>query len=49
MLRGRYRLRFLVKAERADKIQDYISGWLAHVKIPKAIRVLIDIDPYHFS
>jgi primosomal protein N' (replication factor Y) len=49
MLRGRYRLRFLVKTARNTKIQDFIQDWLATVKAPHTIRIGIDIDPQHFS
>ncbi|MBI3418604.1 MAG: primosomal protein N' [Proteobacteria bacterium] len=49
LLRGRFRLRFLVKTGRSQKIQDFIRGWLSLVKISPIIRIGIDIDPQHFS
>jgi primosomal protein N' (replication factor Y) len=48
MLRGRYRLRFLIKGRKQDKLQDFISTWLSGTKFPSGIRLHIDIDPYHF-
>ncbi len=48
-LRGRYRYRLLVKAERDVTIQDYIRAWLARAEKPKGdIRVIVDIDPQSF-
>jgi primosomal protein N' (replication factor Y) len=49
LLRGRHRLRFLVRTSRKEKIQDYLRGWLASVKIPHTLRIGVDIDPQHFS
>ena len=48
LLRGRHRVRFLVKATRAAPVQDYVAEWLGRVKIPNAVRVLVDVDPYSF-
>jgi len=48
LLRGRTRLRFLVKAGRNVNVQAYINAWLADFKVPNAARVSIDIDPYSF-
>ncbi len=48
-LRGRYRYRLLVKAERDVAIQDYLRSWISRVGKPKGnIRVMIDIDPQSF-
>jgi primosomal protein N' (replication factor Y) len=49
MLRGRFRLRFLVKTAKATKIQEFIRNWLSLVKIPHTTRVSVDIDPQNFS
>lgn len=49
LLRGRHRMRFLVKARREAHIQGYIAQWLAQVQVPAAVRVAVDIDPYNFS
>ena len=47
-IRNRYRLRFLVKAGKQAKVQQFIALWLSKAKIPSQIRVAIDIDPYSF-
>lgn len=48
LLRGRTRLRFLVKAGRSVNVQAFIHAWLDDMKIPNAVRVSVDIDPYSF-
>ncbi|MAM35516.1 MAG: primosomal protein N' [Micavibrio sp.] len=47
-IRGRYRYRFLVHAEKHLNIQKAISDWRALVKIPSTVKVQIDIDPQSF-
>lgn len=47
-LRNKYRLRFLIKAGRDVKIQNFITQWLTHTPRTKAARIQIDIDPYGF-
>ena len=47
-IRGRVRLRLLIKAPKGVALQDAIRRWLAAVKIPSAVRVAIDIDPQSF-
>jgi primosomal protein N' (replication factor Y) len=48
LLRGRWRYRFLLKAERKINIQNYIRQWLCSIQMPKTIRIAVDIDPYSF-
>ncbi len=48
-LRNMYRYRFLIKAEKTINVQKVISFWFSHFKIPKDIRIQIDIDPYSFN
>ncbi len=48
LLRGRTRLRFLVKASKAVNVQAYIEAWLGRLKLPGAVRLSIDVDPYSF-
>jgi primosomal protein N' (replication factor Y) len=48
MVRGRYRIRFLISAPRAADLQQMLHLWLEKVKIPAKIHLQIDIDPYHF-
>jgi primosomal protein N' (replication factor Y) len=48
MLRGRHRWRLLVKTTRSVRIQEQLRVWLAKLKIPGAVRLRVDIDPYSF-
>lgn len=48
LLRGRTRLRFLVKAGRNVNVQAFTQAWLSDMKLPNAVRVSVDIDPYSF-
>lgn len=47
-LRGKYRYRLLVRAEKNVDIQKAIKTWLKPHKIPSNTRVYIDIDPQSF-
>lgn len=47
-LRNRFRYRFLVRAERAAPLQEFIRQWLSGTKMPSGVRLNIDIDPYSF-
>ena len=48
VLRGRHRRRFLVKAPRGFRLQALLRAWLGQVKMPNAVRLQVDIDPYSF-
>ena len=48
MLRGHHRQRLLLKTTRAINIQFVVRKWLERVKVPNAVRVRVDIDPYSF-
>ncbi len=49
VIRGRYRVRILVKAAREADIQAYVRQWLASTPSPKgSVRLSVDIDPYNF-
>ena len=49
VVRGRYRVRLLVKAAREADIQAYLRQWLDAVPPPKgSLRLTVDIDPYNF-
>ena len=48
LLRGRHRLRFLIKAPRDVDIQKIIVDWLDAVDLPTSLRLQVDIDPYSF-
>jgi primosomal protein N' (replication factor Y) len=48
MLRGLHRHRMLLKTSRDIRPQGLLQEWLARVRIPNAVRVQIDVDPYSF-
>lgn len=48
MLRGKYRWRFLIKAEKEVQIQKIILDWVGAVKKPSSVQLKIDIDPQSF-
>jgi primosomal protein N' (replication factor Y) len=48
LVRGRRRKRFLVRADRSVDLQGFLSAWRARVKVPGAVRMTIDVDPYSF-
>jgi primosomal protein N' (replication factor Y) len=47
-LRGDFRRRLLIQADKAAHLQKVIDGWVAGIKIPSTVRVQIDIDPQSF-
>ncbi|MEM7745146.1 MAG: primosomal protein N', partial [Pseudomonadota bacterium] len=47
-LRGKTRVRLLIKAPKGVPLQQAIKEWRAAVKIPSAVMVQIDIDPQSF-
>lgn len=47
-LRGNWRKRLLVQADKTINLQKTIDGWMAAVKVPSTVRVQIDIDPQSF-
>jgi primosomal protein N' (replication factor Y) len=47
-VRGRARVRLLVKAPKGVGLQQALLKWRAAVKVPSAVRVVIDIDPQSF-
>jgi len=48
MLRGKYRYRFLVKAPRNINLPNYMKAWIESVKVPRSVRIKMDIDPMSF-
>jgi primosomal protein N' (replication factor Y) len=48
LVRGRRRIRFLVRASRQVDLSAYMAAWRARMKPRGSIRVTIDIDPYSF-
>jgi primosomal protein N' (replication factor Y) len=47
-VRGRHRVRLLVKADKAVPLQSAIATWLRQVRLPPAVRLAVDIDPQNF-
>ena len=47
-IRGRHRVRLLVKAPRQAPIQPALAAWVGAVEIPRSTRLSIDIDPQSF-
>ena len=48
LLRGRHRVRFLVKAPREARLQGLMQDWLQRTPLPRDVQVTVDIDPYSF-
>ena len=47
-LRGKFRYRLLVRAERQVDIQKAVGAWVTGIKTPSTVRVVVDIDPQSF-
>lgn len=47
-VRGRHRVRLLVKAGKGVALQAAIAEWVAQIKLPNNLRLSIDIDPQSF-
>lgn len=47
-VRGRHRVRMLIKADKSVALQGAISDWLRQVQIKGDIRLAVDIDPQSF-
>ncbi|MDJ0827311.1 MAG: primosomal protein N' [Rhodobacter sp.] len=47
-IRGRHRVRLLVKAAKTAKLQEALAAWVAQVKLPTNLRLSVDIDPQSF-
>jgi primosomal protein N' (replication factor Y) (superfamily II helicase) len=48
MLRGRYRQRLLIHAQRSVEVQAVIRQWLGALQFPRSVRIGVDVDPYSF-
>ncbi len=49
IIRGRHRVRILVKAAREADMQAYLRQWRAACPDPKgSVRLTVDVDPYNF-
>ena len=47
-IRGRHRVRLLVKAPKGAALQPAIAQWVAQLRLPANLRLAIDIDPQSF-
>ena len=47
-VRGRHRVRLLIKAEKTAPLQAALAEWLAQFKVPNNLRLSVDIDPQSF-
>ncbi len=47
-IRGRYRYRLLVHAEKNLNIQKAIRDWQTQLKVPSSLKIQVDIDPQSF-
>jgi primosomal protein N' (replication factor Y) (superfamily II helicase) len=47
-VRGRHRVRLLVKAGKGVALQAALAEWVAQVRLPANVRLAIDIDPQSF-
>ncbi|WP_425045890.1 primosomal protein N' [Primorskyibacter sp. S87] len=47
-IRGRHRVRLLVKAPKGASIQDAIARWIAPLRLKGDLRLSVDIDPQSF-
>ncbi|MEM6386215.1 MAG: primosomal protein N' [Pseudomonadota bacterium] len=47
-IRGRHRVRLLVKADKTAPLQKALTHWLGQFRVPTNLRVAVDIDPQSF-
>jgi primosomal protein N' (replication factor Y) len=47
-IRGRHRVRLLIKAEKTAPLQKAVAQWLGQFRVPTNLRVSVDIDPQSF-
>jgi primosomal protein N' (replication factor Y) len=47
-IRGNYRYRLLVQADKTINIQKMIGDWLEGIKIPSKVKLAVDVDPQSF-
>ena len=47
-VRGRHRVRLLVKAAKGVALQPALAEWVAQLRLPANLRLSIDIDPQSF-
>ena len=47
-IRGRHRVRLLVKADKGAPLQPALADWVGQMRLPTNLRLSIDIDPQSF-
>ena len=47
-VRGRHRVRLLVKADKGVALQAALAEWVVQIRLPASVRLAIDIDPQSF-
>ncbi len=47
-IRGRFRVRLLIKAKKSAPLQKAIKQWLLPLKLPPELKLSVDIDPQSF-
>jgi primosomal protein N' (replication factor Y) len=47
-IRGRHRVRLLVKAPRGVPFQAALAEWVTQMRLPASLRLAVDIDPQSF-
>lgn len=47
-IRGRHRVRLLVKADKSSPLQPALAAWIGQLKQPTNLRLAVDIDPQSF-
>ena len=47
-VRGRHRVRLLVKAAKGVALQPALAEWVGQMRVPNNLRLIIDIDPQSF-
>jgi len=47
-IRGRHRVRLLVKAPKGAALQSAVAEWIAQLRLPAQTRLTVDIDPQSF-
>ena len=47
-VRGRHRVRLLIKAEKGVALQAAIAEWVGQMRLPANLRLAVDIDPQSF-
>ena len=47
-IRGRHRVRLLVKADKSAALQPALIAWVSQIRLPNNLRLSVDIDPQSF-